>query len=372
VSNGSAAAKALGDIKKVSVRDPWNSSQTTAIFTELMPPMKWTVEGLGIGPGRPCGLWGKATGGKTLEAIDVALSKASGTKVFGRFAVERGRVLWISYDFPRRPLHTRFRQLANGRGLTPQDLDGMIETCVFPEIYLNTDGAEAKLMARCAGFDLVVLDCYRDSIPGTEENSSEQAVYLKSLARISDAQGTGFLYLHHLKKGQESEESTIDSGRGSGAIAAASGSIWALEGTGNKPRLMRNIRPHDACTDFAAPFYIELLLGGTGGPFPCDEPPIRLEARTETEMAGDAFFAQVERNKAGARDQVKLLVSLLRSHPNCTVNELRKLCKATPLANHEVRRLAIEEAVEDGLVVRSEQTGKGGKRVVHNLGQVMP
>lgn len=365
-STAAAGAEALGDVKAVPRHDPWNSSTTSAIFAEPLPPLRWAVQGLGIGPGRPCGLWGKPTGGKTLEAIDIALSKASGTKVFGRYTVERGRVLWLSYDFPRRALHTRFRQLANGRGLAQQDLDGMIETCVFPEIYLNSEGAETELGRRCEGFDLVVLDCYRDSIPGAEENSSEQAIYLKSLARISDAQGTTFIYLHHLKKGEESE-STIDSGRGSGAIAAASGSIWALEGSGNKPRLMRNIRPHDACTNFAEPFYIELRLGGASGSFPCDELPIRLEARSRAELGDDTFFSQVEHNKVASRERIDLLIRLIDTHPNCSLNKLREHTKGTALANHKVLELAIEAAIDEGRIVRFEQNGRGGKRLIHTI-----
>src|SRR5205085_420132 len=51
-----------------------------------LPPPRWTVPGLQIGPGRPSMLAAYGYFGKTLAAQSMALSIASGAKVWGQFS----------------------------------------------------------------------------------------------------------------------------------------------------------------------------------------------------------------------------------------------------------------------------------------------
>lgn len=223
--------------------DPWNRSGAEDIFGSELAPTEWLCEALQLGPGRPFGVWGAPGGGKTLFVMALGLAVASGKELFGAFPVKRGKVLHISYDSGTRAVRKRYRQLAEGMGIDWRELVGWIETAVFPEIYLNDPHATEKWEALCKGFALIIVDNFRDSVPGTEENSSELAVHLKTTARISDKFGCCFVYLHHTKKMGESV--TVDSGRGSGAIPAASGAVWAVIGTGNAPRLIKPLRTAD-------------------------------------------------------------------------------------------------------------------------------
>ncbi|HWA76564.1 MAG TPA: AAA family ATPase [Polyangiaceae bacterium] len=347
--------------------DDWGLSNSEAIFMQVLPEPRWAVPGLELGPGRPCGLWGKPGAGKTLYAQELALAVATGSPAFGRFEVRRGRVLHVSYDFGNWAIRTRYRQLANGRGIDFGAVEGMIETAVFPNVYLNSQGAEAKFAARCNGFDLVLIDCFRDSVPGEDENDSGVARFLKSLARVSESSGSTFLYLHHTKKGDQPTD--VDSGRGSGAIAAGSGTIWSVEGSGRNARTIRHVRAHDASRGFQEPFYVELVANGAERRFETEHSPFQLLARSDQDMAKEQFFARVETNKAEARSRLKLLVDLVSSHPNCSTRDLREHTKGTPLSNRDTLKNAIDAALEHQppLIVRSPRKGRGGDALVFNI-----
>jgi hypothetical protein len=269
--------------------DPWKRADANAIFREELLPAVWVCEALQLGPGRPFGIWGTAGAGKTLVASALALSVASGRPLFGRFEVKRGRVLHISYDSGTRAVRKRYRQLALGLGLEWSEVDGQIETSVFPDIYLNSKGAAEAFAELCKGFDLVVIDNFRDAVPGEEENGSELAQFLKIPARISEATGCTFVYLHHMRKNQG--EPTLDSGRGSGAIVAASGAIWALTGSENEPREMKLLRCADDADGWVEPFRVRLVME-PAWTFSVEESGSRAgAARENLGVGGDVRFA---------------------------------------------------------------------------------
>lgn len=276
------------ELKADGSKDVWNLSHAGDVFGAELAPTEWLCEALQLGPGRPFGVWGAPGGGKTLFASAVGLAVASGADAFGAYPVKRGRVLHISYDSGTRAVRKRYRQLAIGMGLEWQaTLTGQLDTAIFPEVYLNSPNASEKWEELCKGYALVILDNFRDSVPGAEENSSELAVFLKVLARISDKHGTCFLYLHHLKKIEGAP--TVDSGRGSGAIAAASGAIWALTGIGSEPRQAKQLRTADDADGWAETFNLELTAEWQ---YRVTEGALEPEAKTPyLGVTGDVRFA---------------------------------------------------------------------------------
>jgi len=215
------------------------------------------------------------------------------------------------------------------------------------------------------GFDLIVLDCLRDALPGADENDSLNAVHLKMLARVSERLGNTWVYLHHLKKGDE--EIDIDSGRGSGSIGAASGTIWGLTGQGDEPRTAKHIRQHDVGGGPMKPFIFE-RFGADGGTFGTPYGPIRLVARSAEEQGIEVAMARVEANKGQQRANVELVVRILLSNPNLKKSDLRGQAKGTPLCGDHWKALdrALEAAIEDGLVDMRPVTGKGGTQHIFN------
>lgn len=344
--------------------DPWGHRlDVHSLFVEELPPVRWAMPGLELGPGRPCGVWGKPGAGKTLFVQEIALAVATGGQAFGKWECPKGRVLHLSYDFGAMAVKIRYRQLANGLGLTVEDIGNRLEVRIFPALYLNDPNAERLFFELCQGFDLVVLDCLRDALPGADENDSLNAVHLKMLARVSESLNCTFLYLHHLKKGDE--DITIDSGRGSGSIGAASGTVWGLDGQGSEPRTATHIRQHDVSAGPQRPFIFE-KHAACGGNFETPYPPIRLMARSAEEKGIEVAMAQVEKNKATQKLRNEFLVKLLLSHPNCSLNELKRHSTGTPLSRREVLYETIEICVEDGLVDKREATGRGGKATIYN------
>jgi len=347
--------------------DPWGQRlDVHALFVEELPPVRWAMPGLELGPGRPCGVWGKPGSGKTLFVQEIALAVATGGTAFGRWECPKGRVLHLSYDFGAQAVKIRYRQLANGLGLGVEDLGDRLEVRVFPAVYLNDPHAEQLFRDLCTGFDLVILDCLRDALPGADENDSLNAVHLKMLARVSEALNSTFIYLHHLKKGDE--DITIDSGRGSGSIGAASGTVWGLDGQGDEPRTAKHIRQHDVSAGPQKPFIFEKHGSVTPGSFVTPYPAIRLLARSAEEQVVEVAMARVEQNMAVERSNTELLVRILLSTPNLMKRELRARAKGTPLCGDHWRALdgAIESALEDGLVEIKEVSGRGGKRQIYN------
>jgi hypothetical protein len=279
--------------------------------------------------------------------------------------VTRGRVLDISCDFGNWAVRTRYRQIANGRGLSFDALEGQLVTSVFPRVYLNDPNAERLFGERCQGFDLVIVDCLRDALPGLDENDSTIAAHMKALARISESLGCSFLYLHHLKKDGDSAD--IESARGSGAIAGASGSVYSIDGQGDAPRKVQHIRPHDASRGMVAPFYVTMVgwgeeeaafdAGGRGA--------FRLVMRTTEQMEGVAFAAQVERNEQQGNRQVALLIDLVTSSPGLSQRAIRQRVKGTPLAMSSTDLAALlGDAVDRGFLV-TLPGGKGGGLTYH-------
>jgi hypothetical protein len=345
--------------------DPWNTHDAMETLCAELPAINWICADLDIGPGRPSGVYSKVGVGKTTEVLDLCCAVATGTKAFQRFQCRRGRVAFITYDVGFAPTATRLRQIANGRKHSREELRGQIEVLTFPSVYLNSPNAEALFIERFAGYAFVVVDCFRDSVPGAKENESEIGAYLKMLARLSEQGGTTYAYLHHSQKGETADP--LDVGRGSSAIRGASGAIWTIEGSGGSARLFTHARTHDCSVRQRDPFVVELTTLPPGQTFPTEHPSILLTARSRGERNTDEFFQRVEANKAAARERQKTLLALLSSHPNSSLNDLRRHVAGTTLGGKDALKHSLEDAIEDGVVVVSEATGRGGKRHVYAL-----
>lgn len=207
---------------------------SAADLSRPLPPVPWLAKALGIAPGRPTVIVGKAGSGKTLAVQDFAIAVASGQPVFGdsRFAVRQGSVLHLDLDQGRYATARRYQQLARGRGL---DLAALPIDCAFFGFKL-TEGATISVEAVHAlteaaeGRALVIIDSLRGLAPGLDENSSEFGEVLQTLAYIADAVElrTGqpapvFLVLHHSGKGESSA-----AGRGTSAIMDRAGAVWVV------------------------------------------------------------------------------------------------------------------------------------------------
>lgn len=272
------------------------------------------VPDLDLGPGRPCGLWSAPGAGKNITAQAIAVAVASGRKVFDRLAATRGRVLHITYDYGAMATKLRYRQLANGIAVEPAELAGQLELAPFPSVNLASPDALEAFTQRFHGFDLVVLDNLRTATGNANENDSTFGAFVQILGTASEKTGATALYLHHTKKSDDGKVD-INSGRGSGAILGASGSVWGIEVDGNENRRLVHLRAHDMAEDMIAPLWLTLAKGD-GGAFDTsthtraltlaahDVDPAKANQRARDEQRQDAavIAAIIKRPGIGAAD----------------------------------------------------------------------
>lgn len=201
-----------------------------------LPAVDWICERLGMAVGgRPNILAAQAGVGKTLSAQALALSVASGRKLFGEFECTQGPVLHIDLDQGRGSVLNRYQLLAQGMGLKSSDAVDL--QCAFFGLSLTRGDkidadAVAKLERTVRGKTLVVLDSLRALAPGIDENASEFGGVLIELSKISSSTGATWLVIHHSGK---SDGTAV---RGSSAIRGAAGCIWHLtrpEGAADAP-----------------------------------------------------------------------------------------------------------------------------------------
>jgi hypothetical protein len=297
--------------------DRWHAQDFASSLDSPLPEIRMLVEELDIGPGRPTGLWSAPGAGKNITAQSIALCVATGRPVFGRFAVQRGRVLHVSYDMGRVATELRYRQLANGLGITREELAGQLIVSVFPEINLTDKTAAAEFYARFQGFDLVIVDNLRTAIPGIQENDSTFGDYMNVLHQAGDRAGCTVLYLHHTRK--EDGPMTLESGRGTSATLGGSGAILGIECNGKGERKFVHLRPHDMAMGLRAPMWLCLHVDKARGTFDTGkrEGSFRLEAVDEAP-------AKTDKERQAKRELREKILTAVRASPGIGTVALRK------------------------------------------------
>lgn len=197
-------------------KEAWAVPLERYLAVESQDP-KWMVEGLwsdkshGIIAGEP-----KTR--KSYFAIDLALSVATGTPVFGHFPVSKqGPVLMIQEEISDAEMRKRLRYIAAGK-----DLGGKVEK-VGDSISLHLPEPVPFYLRNRAGFDLskddsyielekeiidreiklLILDPLQMMLGTIDENQASQVrPMLKNLLQLKEATGAGTLIVHHHGKTQ--------------------------------------------------------------------------------------------------------------------------------------------------------------------------
>jgi hypothetical protein len=143
---------------------------------------------------------GYSNAGKTTITQAMAFAVAMGLPAWGRFAVRRCRVLHVDYEAGQ-VARENYARLANAYGVPLPDLKQWLRAGEA-HTYLNAPTAEAWLidLIRCSGAELVIIDVFRASTGGVDENKPEIAIPLYLLGRVSRATGAAILALHHERK----------------------------------------------------------------------------------------------------------------------------------------------------------------------------
>lgn len=331
--------------------EPFAWVETNGIFAEPIAEPKWVVPDMEIGPGRPCGLWGLGGGGKSWDAMEVGRAVASGTKAFGHFDVTQGNVSHVSHELGLRAVRERYRRLANGHGMELADFGDRLRICCLPKLFLNSPGAEDQYCREFAGQSLVILDSLRRAVPGEDENSSEMSNHLDIMNRVSEKTGAAFLVIHHCGKGEVADKRL--SGRGSTAIMDGSGCVWLLEGSGQGPRLMTQIRAHDDGDGECEPFYVEMqrvALPEGCAQFQASRAPVKLVRLDAAEMGEQLAVSQAKRAVANSERAERTVLMLVRDTPGINKGQLEKAVVNAKLLKQKDARGLIDELVDRGMI----------------------
>lgn len=223
-----------GDAVTSTSEDAFELLSAADMATEL-PPIKWTVEGLGIAPGGVTVVGGAGYGGKTMAMQELVLSVASGRPVFGKFPVEQGRAVHLDFEQGRRVTQERYQRLAKSKGIDLASLPpGALGVCCLPKKQFKNDKASEEAMVRiCTDAKVCVIDAFRGAFPDADENSSAVRGCIDMLQRVSDRTGCSIIVVAHSNKPREGVD-VRNSLRGSGAIFDAAQTVYMFEGVPGK------------------------------------------------------------------------------------------------------------------------------------------
>jgi len=226
------------------------------------PPRRWLVESLWAE--RAVGiLGGEPKCGKSLLALDLAVSVASGTPCLRRFAVEqRGRVLLYAAEDSLPVVRERLDGIAAAAGIGLDSLDLFVITAPALRLDTETDRGRLEETVRIARPRLLVLDPFVRLHAIDENAAGEVAPLLGYLRRLERTYETAVLLVHHVRKGA----AKLRGGqalRGSSELHAWGDSNLYLRRRGDSLRLSVEHR--------AAAAFDDLFLG-----FPCAGRPLAL------------------------------------------------------------------------------------------------
>ena len=225
-----------------SHEDPYPMLDANDMATEL-PPTPWLCEPLKIAPGGITIVGGEGFGGKTISMQSLALSIASGRKLWGEIPVVQGRAIHLDYEQGRPLTQRRYQRLAKGMGLSWSDLQasGAFGVSCLPRGRLSDPDALKHVIRICTGAKVCIVDSFRRAFPKAQENSSEAADYLDMLQQASDVTGCCMIVIMHTRKA--SEDTNIKSSlRGSSALSDASQSLFMLVGEKGKPTQVHHLK----------------------------------------------------------------------------------------------------------------------------------
>lgn len=222
--------------KEARNRERWQLLSLSDL-TEVLPPIPWLCESVGMAPGAVSLVAGYGYSRKTMALQSMAVSVAAGKRVWGLYACRQGRVLHLDYEQGRRVTQERYQRLARGMGMELGDLPAdALRVGSMPKIYLDEDDAPEELMRLCEGVTFVIVDSLRAAFPHADENSSEVRSYLDVLNRVSERTGATIAVIHHARKpSKDNAEGATFAIRGSSALFDACQSVYVFEGAKDTP-----------------------------------------------------------------------------------------------------------------------------------------
>jgi hypothetical protein len=219
---------------------PWTASTLEGVVTPEAGSVRYLIEG--FIPANEVTMWIAAwKTAKTLLAYMLALEAVSGRPVFGIYRVaEALRVLILQLEMPPSEDDRRFRRLALGLGMYPEEVPGYVQAGALilynrVPLYLRDDRA-VHLLRQLVDLhrpNLIIIDSVLAAFAGADlnDNSVVRDLFARAFNPVLAA-GRAVLLLHHKRKrpsGARDGEDDRQALLGAQAWGAAAGRVYALE-----------------------------------------------------------------------------------------------------------------------------------------------
>lgn len=216
------------------------------IFAPL-PEFRWLCKGLRLIDGRTAMIGGYAHSGKTMAAMDLLLSVATGLPVWGMHPVEVvGRAVYLNWDQPKVDTFNRFQRMAESRGVDIEALrrsDRLLHKR-RPKFFLDNDAGLAEVRAIARESKIILIDALTGASRSLDENAPEMAHALYELGDISEETQCVIVVVHHVGKAPQqpqrggAKRDPLQALRGSSAIAGACGSVFIMQERAGVPNVI--------------------------------------------------------------------------------------------------------------------------------------
>ena len=184
---------------------------------------------------------------KTWLCLDMAISVASGTDCLGRYATQRGKVLYVPGEGRPERLRSRIEGIAQARGV---EIDGL-NLFVMEQanrLVLDNQAAQNRFEATLEKFkpDLVIIDPLRRLFDGDENASAAISPVLNFLTAMQQKYACAILVVHHTRKDSAGGATDGQSLRGSSDLYGWGESFLYISKTKNGVRLVTEHRDEES------------------------------------------------------------------------------------------------------------------------------
>ena len=216
---------------------------TGAELAEPLPELEYLVREIGLvaGGGAPHLIAGFGFSGKTVAAQSLALSLASGSRIWGAYGGQRRRVLHVDMEQGERLTRRRYQRIALALGIDLPELGDDISVVVMPSLTLKPEHA-IEWRDLMAGRDLVIIDSFRAATGGQDENSSEIRSGLDMLGQLSEYTKCRAMPIHHARKQGPDDPGGKYAIRGSGAIFDGADGVYMFTANKGEPVKVEHVK----------------------------------------------------------------------------------------------------------------------------------
>ena len=160
---------------------------------------------------------GSSKSRKTFFSLQLAVSCASGSALFGNAVQLPRRVLLIQFEVKAAHFHRRARMMLNALDIDPAKIEDRLT--VYNARGHTVNHADIVRLVNAHRADLVILDPLYKLLQGDENSAEDVKPILSMFDRISESTGAAVMFVHHNAKGHAGDRQTRDRGAGSGVIA---------------------------------------------------------------------------------------------------------------------------------------------------------